>query len=158
MTSARLFFEQTLLPSFAGRFRSADLVLNIGAGDHPYREHFACRLVTADRAPGCDQMFPAEQIPYANDVVDGVLMMGVFERLDDPMQAMRELRRVLRPGGVLLLSALDLNFEWRKPCDRWRLSPGGAAHVVKDFAVLQTYNIDRLAHFFILQKPTVGLA
>lgn len=157
MTAPRLFFEQVLLPAFARRFGQSELVLNIGAGDHAYRDHFACRFVTADREPGCDQVFPAEDIPYSADAVDGVLMMGVFERLDDPMQAMRELRRVIRPGGVLLISALDLRFEWLKPCDRWRLTAGGAVHVVKGFTVLETHNVDHLAHFFVLQKPS-GLA
>ncbi len=155
MTPARAFFERTLLPAFAARFGPADLVLNIGAGRHGYRESFSCRLVTADRNPhaGCDETFPAEQIPYAEDAVDGLLCMGVFERLDDPMQAMRELRRVLKPRGLLLFAALDLDCPWRKPCDRWRLSPGGAVHVVREFLVLESYNIDRCSHFFVLQKP-----
>lgn len=156
MTPARAFFEATLLPPFAGLFASSALVLNIGAGAHAYREAFACRLVTADREPGCEQTFRAEDIPYGADSVDGVLLMGVFERLDDPMQVMRELRRVLVPGGYLLMSALDLESPWRKSCDRWRVSPGGAAHVVQGFTVLASHNIDRQVHFFLLQKPSGG--
>ncbi len=154
MTQVREFFERQLLPSFAARFSPSDLILNLGAGDHPYREYFPCSVVTADRTPGCDETFVAEQIPYADDSLHGVLLMGVFERLDDPMQAMREIRRVLRPGGLLLFSALDLGFPWRKPVDRWRLSPGGLEHVTRGFTVLESHHIDGEAHFQILQKPT----
>lgn len=154
MTKVRALFERQLLPEFANRFGPKHVVLNIGAGDHAYREFFRCRVVTSDRQPGCDEMFQAEQIPYVNDSVDGVLMMGVFERLDDPMQAMRELRRVVRPGGWLLVSALDLGFDYRKPCDRWRVSAGGAAHIVRDFTVVSSENVDGLAHFMLLQKPS----
>lgn len=158
MTSVRAFFESTMLPDFARRFAPTDLVLNIGAGDHAYREAFPCRLVTADRKPGCDEMFRAEQIPYATDSIDGVLLMGVFERLDDPMQAMREIRRVLRPCGWLLLSVLDLGFEFRKAVDRWRLTSGGFDHVLQGFAIVARHNVEGLAHFAIVQKPAVSNA
>lgn len=158
MTPVRALFESTLLPDFARRFAPSDVVLNIGAGDHAYREAFTCRLVTADRQPGCDETFVAEQIPYDDASVDGVLMMGVFERLDDPMQAMREIRRILRPGGWLLLSALDRGFEFRKAVDRWRLTAGGMVHVVKDFTVMRSHNVDGLAHFVLAQKPAVPCA
>jgi SAM-dependent methyltransferase len=153
VTPVREFFEGTLLPAFARRFGPADLVLNVGAGDHPYREHITCRLVTADRQPGCDQQFVAEQMPYADASIDGVLMMGVFERLDDPMQVMRELRRVLKPGGWLLMSALDRGFEWHKDVDRWRVTPGGAAHLVSGFRVEASHSINGQAHFLLAQKP-----
>lgn len=156
MTKARELFERELLPAFAARFHPAQLVLNLGAGDHQYRDHFTCRVVTADKAPGCDQQFAAEQIPYDDDSLAGVLMMGVFERLDDPMQAMREIRRVVKPDGYVLLSALDIMAPYQKPVDRWRLTPGGAAHVVRDFLVLAAVNVDRYAHFFVLQKAPIG--
>lgn len=153
MTTARAFFERQLLPDFAARFGGADRVLNIGAGNHAYREFFSCPVVTSDREPGCDKQFLAESIPYGDESVSGVLMMGVFERLDDPMQAIREIWRVLRRGGYCLLSALDLGFPYHKDCDRWRLSAGGAAHVVRAFTVLASHNVDGLVHFFLLQKP-----
>lgn len=156
MTKVRAALERDLLPAFARRFAPSDLVLNIGAGRYAYRERFACRVVTSDRDPdaGCDQCFPAEAIPYATDAVDGLLMMGVLERLDDPMQAMRELRRVLKPLGFALICVLDLGFPWRnKLVDRWRLSAGGAAHLVREFTVLDMQQVDDWARFFVLQKP-----
>lgn len=156
MTPVRAYFEGVLLPDFARRFGPSDLVLNVGAGDHPYREAFSCRLVTSDKQAGCDATWCAEQIPYADASVEGVLLMGVFERLDDPMQALREIRRVLRPCGWLLMSALDRGFEYRKPVDRWRLTPGGMAHVMKDFAVVTSHNVDGQAHFVLAQKPGVS--
>ncbi len=151
----RGLFERDLLPAFAARFNPSSLVVNIGAGKHAYREYFPCRVVTADPLASCDERWSAEAIPHPDGVFDGVLLMGVFERLDDPMQAVREVRRVLKPGGLLLFSALDLGFPWRKDCDRWRLSPGGAAHVTRAFEVLESDHIDGLAHFFVLKKPTI---
>lgn len=155
MTAVRAMFEQKVLPAFAARFRSSNVVLNLGAGRHAYREAFPCRVITADKNPvaGCDETFPAEAIPYPDESIDGVLLMGVVERLDDPMEAMREIFRVVKPGGLACMSILDLAFPWRKPGDRWRLSVGGAEHLVRDFTVLERRRVETLAQFFILQKP-----
>ena len=155
MTTLRTVFERDYLPAFAARFTPSELVLNLGAGRHAYREAFACRVVTADPQPGCDAQFAAEAIPYPDASVDGVLLMGVFERLDDPMQAMREIYRVLRVGGVCLISLLDLAVPWRKAADRWRVSAGGVAHVVREFVLLATHAVDGQAHLCLLQKPAI---
>ncbi len=46
----------------------------------------------------------AEQLPVASGVADVVTSMDVIEHLDDDVAALREYRRVLRPGGRLLLT------------------------------------------------------
>lgn len=45
----------------------------------------------------------AEQIPLPEASVDVVLMFLTFHHWTDPVQGLREVRRVLRPGGVALL-------------------------------------------------------
>jgi len=42
--------------------------------------------------------------PVADDRFDAVLMLDVLEHLDDDVAALAEARRVLRPGGVLVLT------------------------------------------------------
>ena len=153
MTEQRRLLEERLLPAFAARFQPSALVVNIGAGDHPYRTHFICRYLTADRRPGCDLTFPVEAIPYTDASVDGLLFLSVLDRVDDPMRAMRELWRVLKPGGLLLFGTAGLEFEVRKACERWRLSPGGVAHVLREFTRLESHDVDRVYHFAVVQKP-----
>lgn len=53
-----------------------------------------CRLLQA----GC------ESIPCADDEFDAVLCLGVFGYLDDVDGALKEIRRVLKPGGLFLMS------------------------------------------------------
>ena len=43
-----------------------------------------------------------ESIPYADASFDVVVSDNVLEHLDDPVSVFREVRRVLRPGGVFL--------------------------------------------------------
>lgn len=157
-TPQRQFLEATLLKRFAATFGPDALVLNIGAGRHAYREYFPCPVRTADVSPdvGCDEVYAAEAIPYADATVDGILFNGVFERLDDPMQAMREMYRVLKPSGVLLFGAPGIDFDWHADADRWRLTPGGVRHVIGAFRVLDEQHFDRVFSFFVLGKVPHG--
>jgi ubiquinone/menaquinone biosynthesis C-methylase UbiE len=45
---------------------------------------------------------PAEKIPLGTESVDSVLMTYVLCTIEDPAAALREMRRVIRPGGRLL--------------------------------------------------------
>ncbi|MEV0278938.1 methyltransferase domain-containing protein [Streptomyces sp. NPDC050610] len=47
-------------------------------------------------------------LPFASGVADAVLFSEVIEHLVDPDGALEEIRRVLRPGGHLLLSTPNL--------------------------------------------------
>ena len=47
------------------------------------------------------------RLPFADGSFDGALCFGVMQALSSPHDALRELRRVLVPGGVLWVDALN---------------------------------------------------
>lgn len=49
----------------------------------------------------CDIM---QGLPFADESFDALMFTEVIEHMEDPYKAMRELNRVLRPGGVLVLT------------------------------------------------------
>jgi SAM-dependent methyltransferase len=51
-------------------------------------------------------------LPFADQVFDLVCALDVLEHLDDDAAAVRELRRVLRPGGVLVVFVPALRLLW----------------------------------------------
>ena len=47
---------------------------------------------------------PAEKLPFSADTFDGIWSYAVLEHVDSPERALAEMRRVLKPGGILLLA------------------------------------------------------
>ena len=67
------------------------------------------RYVTADlESPLADLHFDIQQIPLAGDSFDAVICNHLMEHVADDRQALRELLRILKPGGLgVLLAPVD---------------------------------------------------
>jgi len=50
------------------------------------------------------QVATAEDLPIRSSSVDGIVCSSVLEYVDEPIRCLGEFRRVLKPGGVLLIS------------------------------------------------------
>lgn len=70
------------------------------------------------RASGTD-------LPLSDAVADVSLCWGVLHHMDDPQAAMRELMRITRPGGEVLVFVYPKNFDARKNLNGlWKFVPG----------------------------------
>lgn len=54
----------------------------------------------------------ADSLPFKNDLFDLVLALDVIEHIDDDLSAVRELNRVLKPGGRLIITVPAFQFLW----------------------------------------------
>jgi SAM-dependent methyltransferase len=89
-----------------GRLRR---VLDVGCGGSPYRRLFGDRVdhyVRLDRVRAGDPsvVARAEALPFADATFDAVLSTQLLGWLDDPARFGREVVRVTRPGGRVLVS------------------------------------------------------
>jgi SAM-dependent methyltransferase len=77
------------------------LCLSIGGG--PTRPHPALVNLNIGLFPNVDIVADAHQLPYADDTVDAIHCEAVLEHLHDPQRAVREMWRVLKPGGKMFV-------------------------------------------------------
>jgi SAM-dependent methyltransferase len=54
----------------------------------------------------------ADKLPFKNELFDLVLALDVIEHIDYDLSVVRELNRVLKPGGRLILTAPAFQFLW----------------------------------------------
>jgi SAM-dependent methyltransferase len=74
---------------------------------------------------GANVVSTAELLPIATGSAGMVLCTQVLEHVADPRAAVSEMARVLRPGGVCLLSTHGTWFYHPDPEDFWRWTPAG---------------------------------
>jgi SAM-dependent methyltransferase len=101
-------------------------VLDVGCGDRPYGELFpnAVGFDVPDN-PHADLHGSLESIPVEDASFELVLCLQVLEHVPDPGAAVRELRRVVRPGGSVLLSTHGVYPFHPNPDDLWRWTQQG---------------------------------
>jgi SAM-dependent methyltransferase len=109
-------------------------LLDVGCGKKPYYPLFAGRVseyVGADvvENPVAELLGPVEALPVADGSFDVVLCTQVLEHCDDPVRAVRELRRVTAPGGRVLASTHGTWVYHPSPQDFWRWTHAGLARL-----------------------------
>jgi len=122
----------------ADRLPAGSDVLDAGAGNAPYRELFEhTSYVTMDwdgsaneGAATSDIIASAESIPVADRSFDAVLLTQVLEHVPSPTIVLRELLRVLRPGGFLFLTAPLVWEVHEAPFDFYRYTEHGLEHLL----------------------------
>lgn len=115
-------------------------VLDVGAGDAPYRELFAhAEYETSDwsaspheGAAQADIVAGAEALPVGDGTYDVVLLTQVLEHVPRPADVLRELHRVLRPGGRIHLTAPMVWEVHEAPYDFFRYTEHGLAALLAD--------------------------
>lgn len=134
------------------------LVVEVG-GERGYdiARHFpgASRYVLSNLDGDTDAHFDLTRLGVADGSVDTVVCVSVLEHLDDLPAAVAELRRVVAPGGVLVLTVPFL-YPVHDRHDVWRVTPDAWPAVLGDeFDVEVTTRLGgRIATLaMLLQRP-----
>ena len=103
--------------------------LDVGAGDQPYRKYFASvsEYLTTNTKRHYGQQISGhldklttywiedgKQLPLPDNSLDGVACFQVLSVIDKPNDFFREIHRVLKPGGMLILTTDFLYPVWSK--------------------------------------------
>jgi SAM-dependent methyltransferase len=114
-------------------------VLDVGCGRKPYEPLFApyaASYIGVDRVenPNAELRGSVESLPVDTGSFDVVLCNQVLEHCDDPVLAVRELRRATAPGGCVLASAHGVMPYHPSPTDYWRWTHAGLAKLFAENA------------------------
>ena len=127
---------------------AADQVLDIGCGTGVLLERLS-RTVDPRQLTGVDltpamlavarRRLPAgvalsaaraEALPFNEDSFDVVISCNVFHFIDDPTAGLREMHRVLRPGGRVVITDWCRDYRSCRVVERWLRLTGRAHHRV----------------------------
>ena len=114
-------------------FRGTGVVVELGAYQVEGQEGFAdlrpyfpgAKYIGCDMrpGPGVDRIENGHALSFPNNYAHWVLCMDTLEHVFDPIAVMSELKRILRPDGVIVVSSV-MNFPVHDyPGDYWRFTP-----------------------------------
>ena len=128
-------FKGRLIDIGCGTKRYAPVLAGI-VTEHVGVDHAASPVGSA----GPDIIASAYEIPVPDGSFDSALMTEVLEHLEDPVAALRECRRVLRPGGRVLITVPFIWHLHEEPRDFFRYSGYGLEAIAAqaDLEVLET--------------------
>lgn len=127
------------LVDFLQRYRTEGYTLDIGCGDRMYRELFPnslCMDMDPDRKP--DLVADVHHMDvFADNTFDCILCTEVLEHCYAPWKAAEEMFRVLKPGGILLLSTRFVYPLHDTPHDYFRFTKYGLQMLFHNYRILE---------------------
>ncbi len=125
--------RRALVKSLVNRYANGangQTVLEIGCGTGATMKELESRglIVGMDISPlalghcrekGIDTVCAADaaRLPYRDEQFDLVISVDVLEHLDDDVSALHEIRRVCKPGGVIIFTVPAFKFLWSRRDD-----------------------------------------
>jgi SAM-dependent methyltransferase len=115
-------------------------VLDAGAGQGRFKPDFVhTRYVGVDLAVGdpswdysnLDAICDLRNLPFPSEMFNAILCIQVLEHIQDPLEVLREFKRVLQPNGLLFLSVPQSWPKHQKPFDFYRYTSFGLHYLLE---------------------------
>jgi SAM-dependent methyltransferase len=114
-------------------------ILDVGCGQKPYEKLFrfsqyiGLELDSPDnrRSKKADYFYDGLKFPFRDGEFDSVVTNEVFEHVFNPADFLREINRVLKPAGMLLMTAPFVWDEHEQPNDYARYSSFGLISIIE---------------------------
>lgn len=141
-------------------------LIDLGCGSMPYKSLIADRVNAYD---SLDAYPHSSELTYVGDIqnmsmiaaetYDSAICLEVLEHVPDPFRAAAEILRILKPGGILVLSVPHLSRLHGEPHDYYRFTRYGVRRLLEKsgFTVLSLETRGGLFSFLGHQVATLVL-
>ena len=92
----------------------------------------------------------AEELDFANETFDVVTALDVLEHVDDDLQALAEMWRVAKPGGLLVLTVPAYGFLWSEHDEALHHRRRYTAHELRNKLTNAGFEVERSTYFISL--------
>lgn len=132
-------------------------ILDVGCGEMPLRSLFEdnnSRIYGLDHPRSLHSRSEIEiygsalALPIRSESIDAAISLQVLEHVPEPLDMLKEIRRVLKPGGHLILTAPHIWNVHEQPYDFFRYTEFGLAHLFKK-AGFEIVEIRPMAGYFV---------
>ncbi|OGV90844.1 hypothetical protein A3A66_00670 [Microgenomates group bacterium RIFCSPLOWO2_01_FULL_46_13] len=110
------------------------IILDVGAG----RQRWNYRVLTLDKFETADVRGDAGFLPVRSESTDLILSIAVLEHVPNPLTALGEMQRVLRPGGEIYIEVPFLQPFHGSPNDYYRVTLNGLRQWCQDFKEIKS--------------------
>lgn len=115
-------------------------LLDIGCGTKPYQSLFKVDKYigleidseTKRNNNYADVFYDGEIVPFEDKTFDSILCTQVFEHVFNPNEFLKEINRVTKNGGLLLMTVPFVWDEHEQPYDYARYSSFGLSHILNE--------------------------
>lgn len=97
----------------------------------PGRQFIGCDLFDG---PNVDRVEDVHRLSFPDETVGSVVSVDTLEHVGDPLRAVAEMHRVLKPGGVCAIASVMFFHIHEHPWDYWRFTPQGFGLLLAPFA------------------------
>jgi SAM-dependent methyltransferase len=114
--------------------RTTDFVADLGSGPIVYADHVLC--VDGCDYPNVHLVANLDRLPLKANSLSGAITFGVLEHVPDPSAHVREILRVLKPGGRVLCFIPFVQAFHASPYDYQRYTEPGMRELFRDFEIV----------------------
>lgn len=114
------------------------VIIDLGGGERPSYERFwyinpenFIRVDVSEKARPDVVADINKPLPFSDNFADTIFLFNVIYILEDPGKTLREINRILKPGGKLFITSPFIFNEAKEPADYWRFTSQGLERLLK---------------------------
>lgn len=107
------------------------IVVDAGCGYNPYRKYVEGTYIGIDITGNPQIISDLENVPLKKSFADSVICTQVLEHVKEPDKVIKEIHRVMKKNGHLLITVPFLSSEHDIPHDYFRYTKNGIAYMLE---------------------------